>query len=144
LVGQTIVFWGMSIGLLHAQNPCDKTPAYSPCEMTFELSEKDAAAHPNPYATVDLRVEFRSPRFRTLAMPGYWDGGRRIVVRFSPTEGGQWDYHVTSNVAEWNDKTGSFTAAGSEAPGFIHAANLHHWQYSDRNLPHPWRSANEL
>ena len=129
---------------LHAQSPCDKTSAYSPCEITFELSEKDAAAHPNPFASVDLRVEFRSPRFRTLAMPAYWDGGRRMVVRFSPTEGGQWDYHVTSNIAEWNDKTGSFAAAASEAPGFIHPANLHHWQYTERNLPHLWMGANEL
>ena len=82
-IGQTLVCLGLPTALLYAQSPCDKTPAYSTCEMTFELSEKDAAAHPNPYASVNLQVEFRSPRFRTLAMPGYWDGGRRMVVRFS-------------------------------------------------------------
>ena len=83
---------------------------YSTCEVTFELP---ATSHPNPYATVDLRIEFRSPRRRTLAMPAFWDGGRKMVVRFAPNEPGQWDYHVTSNVAEWDDKTGSFTAAAS-------------------------------
>ena len=36
--------------------------------------------------TVDLRVEFRSPRRHTLAAPAFWDGGRRFLVRFSPTE----------------------------------------------------------
>src|SRR5690348_10549384 len=112
---------------LRAQTPCGNTPAYSPCEITFELNEKDAAMHPQPYATVDLKVDFRSPRHRTLQMPGYWDGARKMVVRFSPTEPGQWDYHVTSNVAEWNDKEASFTAAPSDAPGFIQPANLHHW-----------------
>ena len=76
-----------------AQSTCADTKAYSPCEIVFDLP---AGAHPNPYATVDLRIEFRSPRRRTYAIPGFWDGGRRMVVRFSPTEGGAWDYHITS------------------------------------------------
>ena len=129
-----------------AQTPCDNTPAYSPCEIAFDLP---GAAHPNPYATVDLRVEFRSPRRRTYAMPAFWDGGRRMVVRFSPTESGAWDYHVTSNIAEWNDKTGSFTAATSESPGFIQPANVHHWMYSEKSAaglyqPHLWIGSTDL
>ncbi|MCL4402747.1 MAG: DUF5060 domain-containing protein, partial [Acidobacteria bacterium] len=47
-----------------AQSPCANTPAYSPCEFVFELSAQDAAANPNPYASVRLHAEFRSPRFR--------------------------------------------------------------------------------
>jgi hypothetical protein len=134
---------------LYAQPACNNTPAYTPCEIAFELPDKDAAAHPEPFRTVDLRVEFRSRRRHTYAMPGFWDGGRRLVVRFAPTEAGQWDYHVTSNIAEWNDKTGSFTAAGSESPGFILAANVHHWQYTEKTSAglyqaHLWMGANEL
>ena len=37
-----------------------------------------------------------------------------MVVRFAPTEGGQWDYLVNSNIAGWDGKTGSFTAAAKE------------------------------
>lgn len=127
---------------------CNNTPAYSPCEMTFELSGTDGAAHPNPYADVDLRVEFRSPRHRTHSIPAFWDGGKRLVIRFSPTEGGNWDYHVTSNIAGWNDMTGSFTAASSESKGFIHPANKHHWAYSEKDSrglyqPHLWMGASE-
>src|ERR1700686_2687860 len=85
-------------------SPCSNTPTYSPCELVFELSDKDAAAHPNPYMTVDVKVEFRSPRRRTLSVPAYWDGGRRFVVRFSPNEAGDWDYHVNGNIADWADK----------------------------------------
>ena len=133
---------------LWGQRPCNNTPAYSACEVVFELGEKDAAAHPHPYSTVDVNVEFRSPRHRTYALPGYWDGGRRMVVRFSPTEAGDWDYHVTSNIAEWNDKTGTFTAAASEEPGFIRAANMHHWAYTERDSagldrPHLWMGSSE-
>jgi Domain of unknown function (DUF5060)/Protein of unknown function (DUF4038) len=132
-----------------AASPCSNTPAYSPCELTFELADAEAAAHPNPYVSVDLKVEFRSPRHRTLAIPGFWDGGRRMVVRFSPTEPGEWDYHVTSNIAGWNDKTGSFTAASSDSQGFIHAENMHHWAYSEKTATglyqaHLWMGATEL
>jgi Domain of unknown function (DUF5060)/Protein of unknown function (DUF4038) len=123
---------------------CNNTPAYSPCELVFELSDRDAAAHPNPYATVELRAEVRSPRNRTTSIPGYWDGGRRMVVRFAPTEGGQWVFRLLSNVAGLNDHTGTFTASDSDAPGFIRAANLHHWSYTERQKPHLWMGATEL
>jgi hypothetical protein len=134
---------------LRAQSTCNHTPAYSACELVFELGDKDAAAHPHPYLTVDLKVEFRSPHRHTYALPGYWDGGRRMVIRFSPTEAGDWDYHVTSNIAEWNDKAGTVTAAASEAPGFIRAANMHHWEYTEKDSagldrPHLWMGANEM
>src|SRR3954454_2279816 len=141
--------WAIAFAILApaalGQTPCANTPACSLCEMTFELP---ANPHPNPYATVDLRVEFRSPRRRTYAMPAFWDGARRMVVRFSPTEPGAWDYHVTSNAAEWNDKTGAFTAAASEAPGFLLPANVHHWMYTEKSATglyqaHLWMGATE-
>jgi hypothetical protein len=132
-----------------AASPCANTPAYTPCDLVFELSEKDAAAHPSPYTGVDLRVEFRSPRHRTYPMPGFWDGGRRMVVRFAPVEAGDWEYLVASNIAEWNGRTGAFTAAASDAPGFIRAANLHHWAYTQRassglDVAHLWMGATEM
>src|ERR1039458_7562157 len=134
---------------LWGQRPWNNTPAYSACEVVFELGEKDAAAHPHPYSTVDVNVEFRSPRHHTYALPGYWDGGRRMAVRFSPTEAGDWDYHVTSNIAEWNDKTATISAAASEAPGFIRPANMHHWEYTEKDSagldrPHLWMGATEI
>src|SRR5579871_5573628 len=112
---------------------CANIQTYTPCELVFELSDQDAAAHPNPYLTVDMKVEFKSPRIRTYAVPVYWDGGRRMVARFSPTEAGDWEYHVAGNVAAWADKTGTFTAVSSGSKGFIRAANMHHWAYSERD-----------
>lgn len=129
--------------LAFAQSPCNNTPAYSVCELAFEV------ANPKPYENVDLRVEFRSPRRRTYAMPAFWDGGKRMVVRFAPTEAGSWDYLITSNAAEWNDKTGSFTAAPSQAKGFLLPANVHHWMWSEKSSdglyqPHLWMGSTEL
>ena len=123
---------------LAGETPCPVTPAYSPCEMVFELAGEDAAAHPNPYSSVQLQAEFRSPRHRTFLMPAYWDGGRRMVIRFAPTEAGDWDYRLTSNIAVFNGKTGRFAATESSSPGFVKVANGRHWATTEDNKPHLW------
>ena len=128
---------------------CNNTPAYSPCELIFELNDADAARHPEPYKTVEVKAEFRSPRHRTYAMPGFWDGGRRMVVRFSPTEAGEWDYRVSGNITAADGKTGNFTAAASASPGYLRAANVHHWAYTEKSAAgldqaHLWMGATEM
>jgi len=120
-----------------AQSPCEGTPAYSPCELTFELPAADAAAHPNPYVSAQLKVEFKSPRFRTYAMPAFWDGGRKLMVRFTPTEPGQWTYRTTSNITAFDGKEAAFNATSSSSPGYVIAANVHHWA-TDNKQPHLW------
>ena len=131
------------IGSASAQPVCPATQAYSLCELTFDLNDQEAAAHPNPYADVQLHAEFRSPRHKTFLMPAFWAGGRRLIIRFAPDEPGDWDYRLTSNVDRFNEKTGSFQATASEAPGFVRPANLHHWSViAGENLnlrkPHLW------
>jgi hypothetical protein len=120
-----------------AQTPCEGTPAYSPCELVYELSAADLAAHPNPYVSAQLRAEFRSPHFRTYLMPAFWDGGRRLIIRFTPTEAGQWTYRTTSNLTTFDAKEGAFNAAASESPGYVNVANFHHWATDDKK-PHLW------
>ncbi|HEX4593461.1 MAG TPA: DUF5060 domain-containing protein, partial [Bryobacteraceae bacterium] len=120
-----------------SQTPCDGTPAYSPCEIVFDLSAPDLAAHPNPYVSAQLRAEFRSPHFKTYLMPAFWDGGRRLIIRFTPSEAGQWTYRTTSNIAAFDAKEAAFNAAGSASPGYINAANFHHWATDDKK-PHLW------
>lgn len=123
-----------------AQSPCDGTPAYTPCEMPFEVGAADVTGHAyaNPYVDITLEIEFRSPGFKTYLMPGFWDATRnRMVVRFSPTEGGQWTYKISSNVSAFNGKEGTFNAGASDAPGFVNVANVHHWA-TDNKQPHLW------
>jgi hypothetical protein len=130
---------------LRAQSPCANTPAYSSCDIVFEVP----AGQSDPYKTVELKAEFRSPRHRTLAMPGFWAGGNRMIIRFAPTEAGEWDYRVTSTVKELDGKTGNFTAAASPSPGFIRAANVHHWEYTEKDSRgldqgHLWMGATDM
>jgi hypothetical protein len=121
-----------------AQTVCQPTPTYSPCEIVFELSEQEAAS--NPYLNVEIEAEFRSPRFRTFRMPGFWDGGRRFVIRFSPVDPGDWVFRISSNLPRFEGKQGSFPATDSQSAGFLKAANVHHWARVDDNnrTPHLW------
>jgi Domain of unknown function (DUF5060)/Protein of unknown function (DUF4038) len=127
---------------LRAQTACPATALYSPCDIVFELNDAEAAAHPNPYLTVDLHAEFRSPRHRTYLMPAFWDGGRRFVIRFSPTEAGDWDYRITANIPRLDGGSGKLSATAIDNPelGFIRAANVHHFAHTDdnKNVPHLW------
>ena len=130
-------------GAAVAQQPCASTPTYTPCDFVFEMNDSEAAAHANPYATVQIQAEFRSPRAKTYLMPGFWAGGRKLVIRFAAAEPGDWTYRVTSNLERFHEKTGSFNAPESKAAGFIHPANLHHWStINTENInmrkPHLW------
>jgi hypothetical protein len=136
--------WIALAPLAVAQTVCPSTPIFSTCEIAFELSGADAAGHPAPYRDVDLRVEFRSPRARTFAIPGFWDGGSTLRVRFMPNETGNWVGRVISNIAAWNDKELTFAATESSAPGFVEPANVHHFAnsgpfaYNSLKTPHLW------
>ncbi len=138
-MGVRLVFPALvAAAILPAQTPCPPTPAYSPCDLVFELNDAEAEAHPNPYLSVEIHAEFRSPRHRTFLMPAFWDGGRRLVIRFTPTDAGNWDYRLSGNIQRFADQTGSFTATDSGSPGFLRPANLHHWSYTDVRKPHLW------
>ena len=128
-----------------AQSACEGIPAYSPCEMPFDVGEADATGHTytNPYVSITLQVEFRSPHFKTYLMPAYWDGTRNtMIVRFTPTEAGLWTYKATSNVSAFDGQQGMFNATASDSPGFVNVANVHHWSTqkgaTDNKQPHLW------
>jgi hypothetical protein len=138
MVLRSLVLIAFAAVTASAQTVCAPTPAYSVCDIVLELDEKELAAHPNPYQTVNLRAEIRSPRARTIAPWAFWDGGNRMVIRFAPTSDGQWDYRVTGNIERFNNKQGQITATPSEHPGFLRPANGHHWMTLANRKPHLW------
>lgn len=121
-----------------AQTLCPPTPAYSPCDIVFELDETEMKLHPDPYSSVSLHAELRSPRHRTLAANAFWDGGNRMVIRFAPTGEGPWDFRITGNIERFHGKQGQIIATASEHPGFLKPANGHHWMTSENKQPHLW------
>ncbi len=121
-----------------AQTPCKSTAAYEPCDIDFELTEQEAARHPNPYLSVEFRGEFRAPKGDTYRIPGFWDGGRRFKLRFSPLVEGAWDFRVISNIERFNGQTASFAASAPTTPGFVIPFNVHQFRYSKPDTPHLW------
>ena len=90
---------------------------------------------------MELRGEFRSPHHRTYVLRAFRDGERRYVIRFTPTESGDWEYRLSSNLSRLEGQAGQITAGSSESPGFVHAAkNLHHFQ-TENGQPHLWMAA---
>ena len=127
----------------YAQPNCPATPIYTPCDLAFEMNPAEASANPNPYVSVTIRGEFRSPGHKTYLMPGFWDGGNRLVIRFTPVEAGNWDFRVTSSIERFNGNSGSFEAIASDALGFVRGATMHHWatHYTENPVdrkPHLW------
>src|ERR1700682_3303520 len=110
---------------LFAQPTCPATPAWSPCDLVFDLESGENAAQ------IELRAEFRSPRHRTYLMYAFREGDRRLIIRFSPTEAGDWDYRLTSSLARLEGKEGRFNSSPSDSPGFVRVANVHHFATED-------------
>ena len=122
-----------------AFDACQSVPVYEPCEIEFEISEAEAGEHPNPYLSVELRAEFRSPKGgRTRVMPGFWDGGRRFKIRFSPLDEGHWDFRIISNLPSVSRKTGGFEASAPRTPGFIRIFNTRYFRYDAPETAHFW------
>jgi len=114
-----------------AQTGCPSTPIWTVCDLIFDLTPQE-----NP-ERAELRAEFRSPRHRTYLLHAFRDGDRRLVIRFAPTEAGAWEYRLTSNLARLDGQMGQGTAGESEAPGFVHPANVHHFA-TENQQPHLW------
>ena len=116
-----------------AQMPTCSVPTWSACDLAFDLE-----AGENP-ATVQLHGEFRSAK-RTLLLQAFRDGDRRYVLRFAPTEPGDWDYRLTSNLKRLDGQLGKATATPSDSPGFVRVANVHHFAYEGTGKQHLWMS----
>ena len=114
-----------------AQLPTCTVPAWSACDLAFELE-----AGENP-AGVQLHGEFRSAK-RTLLIRAFKDGDRKYVLRFAPTEPGPWDYRLTSSLKRLDGQLGKTTATASDSPGFVRVANVHHFAYEGTAKQHLW------
>ena len=105
----------------------------------MELSAAEVEAHPNPYVSVELRAEFRSPnKGTTYVMPAFWDGGATFRIRFSPLDPGRWDFRLISNLESLDKKIASFNATPPRTPGFVRIFNMRYFRYDQPETAHFW------
>ena len=137
IVTLALALWAISPA--QAFEACESVPVYDPCEIRIEIPAEEAAEHSNPYASVALRAEFRSPKGgRTKVMPAFWDGGTQFAIRFSPDYEGRWDFRIISNIKSLDKQTGSFQAEAAGTPGFVEVFNTRYFKYPLTNTPHYW------
>ena len=126
-----VLLWLGAAALLSAQQaPTCSAPLWSPCDLAFPLESSEDPAR------AELRIDARSPHKDTKTLRAFRDGNE-LVVRFTPDEAGDWDYLVTSSVKRLDGQLGKLNGVASQAPGFVHAANVHHFQTADLQ-PHLW------
>ena len=120
-----------------AQTVCPATPRYSACDLVFDIP----TAHGD--RALDLHAEFRSPTANTALVNAFWDGGTKWVIRFTPTEPGDYTYRLTSEIESLNGKVGQFTATPNDKKGWLRAANVHHFALVEGNqlTPYLWMGA---
>ena len=127
-----VLRWALLLAVpVWAQLPTCSVPAWSSCDLAFNLE-----AGENPSA-VELHGEFRSPK-RTLLIQAFQQTDRKYILRFAPTEPGEWDYKLTSNVKRLDGQLGKVTATASDSPGFVRVANVHHFAYEGTAKQHLW------
>ncbi|MCW3100843.1 MAG: putative glycosyl hydrolase [Chthonomonadaceae bacterium] len=69
---------------------------------------RSAQKHVNPYTEVSLLGEFVGPNGKKVLVPGYWDGGDRWKLRFSPGLVGDWTWRMRSNDPDLDGIEGVF------------------------------------
>ncbi|MBQ4080319.1 MAG: DUF4038 domain-containing protein [Thermoguttaceae bacterium] len=89
------------------------------------------------YARFD--AVFTNPATGTsLTVPGFWDGGQTFVVRFAPTEAGEWDFATAApDDPDLDGKTGKVIAKPYSGDleiyrrGFVTTNGSKHFVYAD-------------
>lgn len=140
-------FWALllvsaALPVCAAQLPAcsEAAKSFLPCEMSFDWHANELPSEASPFRDDLLHIEFRSPNHVTFLMQAFWDGGHSLKVRFSPTEAGQWTYHITSSIKRLDNQESTFNVADSGLPGFVAVANLRHW-WTTNKQPHLWLAA---
>ena len=123
-----------------AQTICPTVQQFTPCDLVFDIPSGSGNQ------PIDLEGEFRSPKQITGRAKAFWDGGTRWIVRYTPAEAGNYAWKITSGLPGLGGKEGQFTATPVNKPGWLRAANVHHFAFVDEanpnNLtPHLWMGA---
>lgn len=101
----------------------------------LQLAPCDVAVPGNPYDAPYV-CTFHGPQGKVHTVPGYYDGGRGFMVRFSPTLAGSWRYRSRSPIAALDGHTGE-ALCDFDLNEPIHGAltidpqHRHHFVYQD-------------
>jgi len=102
-----------------------KTQKYRPIDI-----EHIGKAVDNPFYT-ELKGLFYGPDAQTIAVPGFYAGGNKYTIRFSPTSIGMWTYTTESPLKELDGIQGTVECTAGNLQGgiVVDRNNQHHFCY---------------
>jgi hypothetical protein len=113
-----------------------EVPRYERLELSVALK----AQYSNPYdlRQVSLDGLFSGPGGLQMKVPGFWDGEAAWMVRFTPSQVGEWSYSLTVRDARGASAPyeGKFTVTVSDLHGWLQAGNWVNPAYSSHYLVH--------
>lgn len=76
----------------------------------------------------------------TISVAGFYDGNNTFIIRFMPEKTGIWQYTTQSNIAELNNKKGSFECikATGNNHGMVKVSNIYNFKYADGKQYYPF------
>ena len=104
----------------------------------FELSLKQHVDG-NSFNEVNLSAKFFN-KDTIFVVRGFYDGNDIFKIRFMPQFLGKWDYILTSNIEELNEKKGSFECVKpkSNNHGIVKVSDTYHFKYADGKQYYPF------
>jgi len=109
-------------------------PRYESLQLSVALKAK----YSNPYdlRQVSLDGLFTGPDGKQMKVPGFWDGEATWVVRFTPSQVGEWSYSLTVNDARGTSQPyeGKFSVTASDLHGWLQVGNWVNPAYSGHYL----------
>jgi len=106
----------------------------------IEWSIDASADYNNPFdqREVSLDGQFIAPNNKQINIAGYWDARTGWVIRFAPSEQGEWQYSfsITDKSGVSDALSGTFNVTTSTNKGWIQAANKINPTYSPHYFAH--------
>ncbi|MEM9830448.1 MAG: DUF5060 domain-containing protein [Bacteroidota bacterium] len=103
--------------------------------QVIDIIFKANAKVDNPFIA-DFEAKLKGPEGEEMNVPGFYNGGREWILRFSASTVGDWQFTTTSEVKQLNGKSGIITITENQNPekhGSIvtRAKNPQHFYYED-------------
>jgi hypothetical protein len=86
----------------------------------------------DPYTEVTVTAQLTGPNGESQIVPGFWNGDREFIVRFTPTRPGRWSYAISATPADpglAQRGTLDVAAAPADATGFIRRDPAHPYSF---------------
>jgi hypothetical protein len=98
-------------------------------ELTFTAE----AGGTNPFLDLQFQVSYTRPNGEVSSADGFYDGDSTFRARAYCDTEGDWQWHTSSNIAELDRQSGTFTVEPSELPGKlrIHPDDPHQFAYDN-------------